>query len=278
MENKSYKFDCPYWLWPNVLSLDAPLIAIIWQEGFAVSLGVELGWINRVILGLYTWLAYCGDRILDGRRLQSSVSSVRHEFARIHWKSLTKVWFLVLGLTIFLTTKLNLIELVYGALFGVFIGVYFLLQHHPLTRIKAGKYKEFLAGIGFASGTVLFLFVRVDLTALFFLMFILWALLCVVNCLIISVKEITLDKEMGQSSQARNWPKLGRLIPGVLICLILFSLTVCFLDNRWILLSLCFCLSCGGLVQLCRRSSGCGSPLFRVLTDAVLLSPLIFIV
>ena len=44
--NKSYKFDCPYWLWPNVLSFDAPLIAIFWQEGFAVSIGVELGLIN----------------------------------------------------------------------------------------------------------------------------------------------------------------------------------------------------------------------------------------
>ena len=79
----------PWWLWPNVLSLDAPVVALVWQAAFARLLAVELGWTQRGLLAVCVWLAYCGDRLLDARRLpEGSVDSARHAFARDHSKAL----------------------------------------------------------------------------------------------------------------------------------------------------------------------------------------------
>ncbi len=79
-----------WWLWPNVLSLDAPLVALAWQEAFAQVMAVELGAAQRVLLAVCTWLAYSGDRLLDARRLPDGpVDSARHAFARKHARPLT---------------------------------------------------------------------------------------------------------------------------------------------------------------------------------------------
>jgi len=39
-------------LWINILGLDAPLVAWLWQDFFAWNLGVKLGFAPRVILFL----------------------------------------------------------------------------------------------------------------------------------------------------------------------------------------------------------------------------------
>ncbi len=96
----------PWWLWPNVLGLDAPLVALVWKETWAMCLGVELAWIQRGLLALAVWLSYCGDRLLDARRLDGPVGSQRHEFARRHAIFLKRVWLgavmgmVVLGLSL----------------------------------------------------------------------------------------------------------------------------------------------------------------------------------
>ena len=37
----------PWWLWPNLLGLDAPLVAVVWQQALARMQGVA---IDRVIV------------------------------------------------------------------------------------------------------------------------------------------------------------------------------------------------------------------------------------
>ena len=49
----------------NVFSLDAPLIAIVWQFVISKSISVELSPHHHLILGLSVWLAYSADRFSE---------------------------------------------------------------------------------------------------------------------------------------------------------------------------------------------------------------------
>jgi hypothetical protein len=46
----------PWWLWPNVLSLDAPLVAVLWQAALAKVHHVAIMPGLHVALFLAVWL------------------------------------------------------------------------------------------------------------------------------------------------------------------------------------------------------------------------------
>ena len=68
----------PWWLWPNLLNIDSPLLALIWQEQFARVAGVSLGWADRTLLFCCTWLVYCADRALDAAGSGGKTETARH--------------------------------------------------------------------------------------------------------------------------------------------------------------------------------------------------------
>ena len=120
----------PWWLWPNVLSLDAPVVALVWQAAFARMLAVELGWTQRGLLVVCVWLAYCGDRLLDARRLAAGpVDSARHAFARDHARPLAAAWCVGLALAVVVALQVSAREMLAGAGLLAAVGVYFLLHH-----------------------------------------------------------------------------------------------------------------------------------------------------
>jgi hypothetical protein len=88
----------------NILSLDAPLVVLVWQEFFADMLEVELTYSNRIVFLLSVWLAYSADRILEcvgarsGRKLFK-----RHLFFYQNYKQFVFVWGVVLIIAVLLT-------------------------------------------------------------------------------------------------------------------------------------------------------------------------------
>lgn len=54
-------------MWPNLLSLDAPAVALVWQDFLARTFGIPLRMPARLVLGLTVWAIYLGDRLLDVR-------------------------------------------------------------------------------------------------------------------------------------------------------------------------------------------------------------------
>lgn len=58
----------PLWLWGNILSLDAPIVAVLWHLLACESLGVSSGVWAPVALGLSVWVIYLSDHVLDARR------------------------------------------------------------------------------------------------------------------------------------------------------------------------------------------------------------------
>lgn len=88
----------------NILSLDAPLVVLVWQDFFANMLEVELTYPNRLVFLLSVWLAYSADRILEcvgaksGRKLFK-----RHLFFYQNYKQFVFIWLIVLFISVLLT-------------------------------------------------------------------------------------------------------------------------------------------------------------------------------
>lgn len=75
----------PWWLWLNVLSLDAPIVAVLWQMALARAHRVVLMPQVHQALFLAVWLIYMLDRVLDGFSVQKGAQlSARHDFYRRH--------------------------------------------------------------------------------------------------------------------------------------------------------------------------------------------------
>ena len=74
----------PVWLWPNLLSLDAPVVALVWQDFIARTYGIPLRLPARLVLGLTVWAIYLGDRLLDVRGPATGAEAARHRFSREH--------------------------------------------------------------------------------------------------------------------------------------------------------------------------------------------------
>jgi hypothetical protein len=77
------------WLWPNLLSLDAPIVALVWQDLAARSFGNPLHLPARVVLLLTVWAIYLADRLLDIRSSRRLPETARHGFSRRHRRALS---------------------------------------------------------------------------------------------------------------------------------------------------------------------------------------------
>ena len=90
------QLENPWWLWPNVLSLDAPAVAVVWQLLFARALRVNLLPVTVALLASGAWCTYVLDRLLDAHAPgAASQPGWRHAFyfrhQRIFWALVTLV-------------------------------------------------------------------------------------------------------------------------------------------------------------------------------------------
>lgn len=72
----------PLWLWLNVLSLDAPIVALIWQDFLSRCIPSILRMPGRYVLGLTVWAIYIADRLIDVRSPPGGEETARHRFYR----------------------------------------------------------------------------------------------------------------------------------------------------------------------------------------------------
>lgn len=87
-----------WWQWPQTMSLEAPLVALVWLAALAKVHGLKLMPEVYVGLGLMVWGIYLVDRTMDARRWDPAVPwTARHAFcARYQW------WLSWVGLPLFL--------------------------------------------------------------------------------------------------------------------------------------------------------------------------------
>ena len=177
------------WQWPNILAIDTALIAILWQLGLVSFLDTEIGWAASGVLGLSVWLTYVADRLFDVRsRDKVALFSLRHQFAKRYRQALWYVWFVLLVMNLLLARQLTAMQLKNGCLLLIFCLLYTILNQ------KLSRYffpKEICVALIYAGGVIIFMPVAYPLG--FFGVF---ALLCLLNCLMIGAKEKVIDAKM----------------------------------------------------------------------------------
>ena len=177
----------PIWLWPNLLSLDAPLVAMAWLWMFAKTWRVvyyptTLYWLVAVMV----WLVYALDRLLDSQVAGHAPSNQtpRHEFhaqfRKILWVGVVVAGLAAVGLLLSLPTGLWS----HGAFVLVFVLFYFVLVWLQGDR-GISHLKNILAGMAFACGTSVGVhFYRPDSNLFHFLVApetMTFAVLCILN-------------------------------------------------------------------------------------------------
>jgi hypothetical protein len=185
------------WQWPNLLGIDAALIAATWQLALADARGQLLPVAACGVLALSVWLTYMADRLFDvACRPAEQLLSARHSFAKRQARRLWPIWGGVLASNLMLALLgLSLDSLKKGAWLLAFCIGYTLLNQLLSRRFFP---KELCVALIFTGGVVVFQDRPYPWDfALFF------ALLCLLNCLIIGAKEKIIDTTMQVHSIAQ---------------------------------------------------------------------------
>jgi hypothetical protein len=141
----------PWWLVPNLLALDAPLVAAVWQRFLGDAFGVPVPVAATVALTAAVWAIYLLDRGFDAAG--GAAETDRHRFAGRHLR-----WFVGFcadaALVAFGTARLLPPSYwVAGGAVAAGVGLYLAAVH--ATGWNLGQAKEPLVAVGFAAGVTL---------------------------------------------------------------------------------------------------------------------------
>lgn len=251
-----------WWQWPNVLALDAALVAVGWQQWLSGGTGLAPG----LVLGLSVWLTYTGDRWLDMRKLPwERIMTARHRFAKRWQKELLIIWLAVLVMTVAIAIAgLSRQQFGYGlALLLVCIAYTWLIQRRR--RIP----KETLVALIMTAGVVLFLGEK---TANWGTMGALlgFFLLCFANCVLIAWRECDIDRVMVRDSLALRDRQAKAVADTCLLWVIGIGVVLLVFGYRSAAM-LCVCAL--ALYAIGKDGGRIGPERFRVLADGILLLP-----
>jgi hypothetical protein len=150
----------PLWLLPNLLSFDAPLVAMAWLYVFAKTwrLGYH-PWEAYASLGLAVWVIYAADRLLDASLATLPVDQLepRHRFhvEQRRFFQIALVVAFVVALTL-VVTKMPMAIYKHLLLGGVLVAGFFGLSMLSSQEPREVPYtKNIMAGVTFAFGTAM---------------------------------------------------------------------------------------------------------------------------
>lgn len=267
-----------WWLWPTILSLDAPVVVMLWQRIIARSASVGTRPAESFVLGCSVWLAYAADRWIEGWRLvPETIRTHRHQFhQRWRWP-IAAAWAGALGLDLAAAFRgLAPREIGAGALMIVPVAAY-LFSHqlvHRKSRWRAPK--EVCVAVLLGAGAALFAAVRTgaDLQGMAQPLA-LFIVLCFSNCALISVWENDVDRSHGQTSLALQFggaAAFSRMLPWA-VCLVSAAAWAAA-GPRAAPAAACAAAS-GALLGIVDLAQGrIGRIRARVLADVVLMTPL----
>ena len=267
MPSKCEDRPVPLWLWPNLLSLDAPIVAVLWQSFLAYRLSVPLRPAGRLVLGLTVWAIYLLDRLLDAREPMSPTEPARHRFYRRHWRTMLVLMAIVASLdTLIAIFFLRPAVLRDGLipLAGVFM---YLAIFHAFGRFVAFP-KEIAVALLFTVGTFLTAWATRPGPSSLLLPALAFFTLCLANIIAIEAWE---QRDPGLPLHPlTHWLARTYLLwvpAAVMVCAFLGR-------NEWYASIAMSAGACAILFWFGRRIS---LDARRVLVDGVLLSPILFL-
>jgi len=271
----------PWWLYANLLSLDAPLVAVVWLGAFARAFDSPVTFSVYAVLFLAVWSIYIGDRLLDGLRQKNwSLATERHRFVRRHRIGFMALLLILLPMAAVLTLKSLPMDLILAGLaLCALVILYFTAFVNLFPRLKPLRAKEFACGLVFALGTSL----GVDALrrgifsdpVKYLPAVLLFAALCIFNCLVIAARERQTDQANDPIAASIWWKSLDRDLIAFGAVLMLASGLAWICDRQNFLYPLCL-VSVFALLLLHLFQKYFSRSLSRVLVDAVLLGPLLW--
>ena len=250
-----------WWLWPNLLCLDAPLVTVVWQRFLSFAYGVRPPLAAAICLAGVVWGVYLLDHWLDTRTGSPGEWAPRHQLARDN----LEIFSIAAGLSFLLAALvaffwLSTPYLVWGGVVGLAVLAYLSAVHYspwgqPLRR--GGK--ELAVGAVTAVGVSLPLLVDIPERIGDW-----WpavggfAALCWLNCRLIATWE-------AQAGTAGSWRRMTLAA--------ILSAGSAAVSPPSIALALLGSLAILCLLHLARRRLNDSA--LRVLADAALLTPLL---
>lgn len=273
----------PLWLYPNLLSLDAPLVAMSWLYVFAVTWRLYVPWETYATLGLAVWVIYVSDRLLDVSLSggPSAKLEARHRFHSENRKrfSVAASVAMILAL-ILMVTRMPMTIYSHLLLGGVMVAGFFgLAMLSSQDADEVPHTKNVLAGITFAFGTAMTAHMyryEYGLSDMFFSReFVCFAVLCVLN---ISAIDLWEHASRSTDQEIKASDELALTLP--LMLLAAASLAYALFDEEQASRPFFYStFTASGLLYILNRMRGQFSmDAMRVLADAALLFPvLVFI-
>jgi hypothetical protein len=277
----SAAFRKPLWLLPNLLSLDAPLVAMAWLHVFAKTwrLGYH-PWEAYASLGLAVWIIYVADRLLDVSLLGTCnrPMEARHRFHAAHRKFFRLGLAMAFPAAVFLVvTKMPMAIykhlLLGGVLVAGFFGLSMLSSQDPR---EVPHTKNIIAGMTFAFGTAMTAHIYRSEYGIYDMLasreFVCFAVLCVLN-----VSAIDLWEHAARSAdlEIKASDELSLTLP--LTLLGAAALGFALLDEEGGARPFFYAILAGTglLYALNRVRSGFTMDSLRVLADVALLVPVL---
>ena len=265
----------PWWLWPHLLSLDAPLVALVWQRWWARSAGLALPPSREIVLGLGVWLIYLADRLtdtFDKNRCQDGTA--RHIFSGRRRQLLQPLAWLV-ALTLAAVTPHWLCGAEFQAGLGLLTlaaGYFWLVHGWPGQGWAAYLPKEAVVGGMFGAGSVFFVACRsAHLSRALCLGVGLFAAVCFLNCALITKWERNARDLRERASLLNAFPRLSARLR--FACLALAALALAVSGACASMLAVPVAVSALLLAVLDACETRMSTDALRVLADIVLLTP-----
>lgn len=146
----------PYWLLPNLLSLDAPVVAMAWLCLLSKCWSMYHPTVVYVVLGLAVWSVYVLDRVFDAtvRGLDHNRLEERHRFHLRHRKWLVTAALMagVLAITLALCF-ISRVIIGYAVFGGLLTLAFFAIALFGDRDQPVSYVKNTIAGMTFAYGT-----------------------------------------------------------------------------------------------------------------------------
>jgi hypothetical protein len=265
-----------WWLWPHVLSLDAPAVAVAWQHWWGVVAGMRVPLAQDALLAGGVWMIYLADRLADTMPdAPPPPDTARHAFSATHrWALGTVLGGVMAALAVI--SPLTLSAPVFEAGLGMLTAatIYFWLIHRQgRTGWAAIVPKEGFVGGIFAGGTAFFAIMHGGGhgRALLGAGAAVFGVLCFLNCALITSWEGSVEDEIEPSSLLNAFPWVSRHLGRICLALGAFAAGLALWDRPgpWQPLA----LGALALAWLDWRRERFSADALRVLADLALLLP-----
>ncbi len=230
--------------WMTSLSLDAPLVVVVWQNAISVHHSLNLTIYQRLLVFAAVWLGYTADRWIDAWKHEVNLSQ-RHSFHALSRWSLFVLWILVLAVALAVSFKeLTDIDLKNGLLLALAsLFVTGIVQVGRLGRFRATMKSAFTAILVALSVLVFTHPEPIDTTLTTLL---LMAPLFFLNCLLIHSwdREIDAKQNPNETSQSTRTTIIltGILVLGIAFYFVsTYPLSWYVISSALILIAIHFC-------------------------------------